>query len=69
MYGSIGIVEFLFVLASAAILVIPAWKLSSRLGYPGWLGMLILLPLVNLGALYFIAFSSWPNLKATLSNS
>ena len=35
MYGSIGIVEFLFVLASAAILVIPAWRLSSRLGYPG----------------------------------
>ncbi len=60
MIGSIGVPELLFLIAAAAILVLPAWKLSSRLGFPGWLGVLILVPLANLLALYFIAFAPWP---------
>ncbi len=44
------------------VLVIPFWRLSSRLGYPGALSLLILIPLVNLGFVYFLAFASWPRL-------
>ena len=44
----------------AVIMVVPFWKLSSRLGYPGILGILVLVPIANLIFFYFLAFSSWP---------
>ena len=42
------------------LLVVPFCRLSSRLGYPGPLALLILVPLVNLAFIYFLAFSNWP---------
>jgi len=42
------------------VVVIPAWRICQRTGYPGWMGVLILIPIVNLVLLYFIAFSDWP---------
>lgn len=50
----------IWMLLMAAIMVIPFWKLSSRLGYPGALGLLVLVPLVNLAFFYFLAFANWP---------
>lgn len=44
------------------LLVVPFWRLSSRLGYPGPLALLILIPLVNLAFIYFLAFANWPAL-------
>lgn len=46
-----------------ALLVIPFWRLCTRAGYPGPLGLLILIPLVNLAFIYFLAFSQWPAQK------
>ncbi len=46
----------------AAIVVFPFWKINAKAGYPGWLSLLMVIPLVNLAYLYFLAFSSWPNL-------
>jgi hypothetical protein len=40
--------------------VIPVWRICQRTGYPGWMGFLMMIPFVNLGLLYFIAFSDWP---------
>ncbi len=44
----------------AIVVVIPAWRICQRTGYPGWMGVLILIPIVNLVLLYFIAFADWP---------
>lgn len=52
--------HWLWMLAIAIVVVIPAWRICQRAGYPGWLGLLILLPVVNLLFLYFIAFADWP---------
>lgn len=41
----------------AALIVIPMWRICERLGYPGVLGLLAVVPLLNLGLLYFLAFS------------
>lgn len=38
----------------------PTWRICQRIGYSGWLGLLILFPLINLVLLYFIAFADWP---------
>jgi len=61
MFGNaMGAGHGLWMLVIAIVLVIPAWRLCQRTGYPGWLGILILIPLVNIGFLYFIAFADWP---------
>ncbi|KAA0695291.1 hypothetical protein DT594_10705 [Halopseudomonas laoshanensis] len=51
-----------------AIVVVPVWQICRRTGYPGWLGLLMLIPMVNLVLLYFIAFADWPAHKAGTGN-
>lgn len=64
MLGSaMGAGHWLWMLVIAIIAVIPAWRICQRTGYPGFLGVLILIPLVNLAFLYFLAFSDWPSKK------
>ena len=58
--GMIG-VHLVWMLVMAAIVVIPFWRICSKAGYPGWLSLLILIPLVNLVFLYVLAFSEWPS--------
>ncbi len=61
--SSMGAGHWLWMLVVATIAVIPAWRICQRTGYPGILGVLILIPLVNLAFLYFLAFSDWPSDK------
>ncbi|MDQ7007092.1 MAG: hypothetical protein Q9Q40_07655 [Acidobacteriota bacterium] len=61
--GPLGISEMMVVLLAllgwSLLLVWPAWKLCTRLGFPGWFGLAILVPLLNVIALYYVAFSAW----------
>lgn len=50
---------FFWMLLISVIIVIPAWRICRRIGYPGALGILILVPFANILLLYFIAFSRW----------
>lgn len=52
--------HWLWMLVIAIAVVIPAWRICRRTGYPGWLGLLTLIPVANLVLLYFIAFADWP---------
>ena len=52
--------HWLWMLVFAIVAIIPAWRICQRIGYPGALGLLIVIPLVNLFLLYFLAFSEWP---------
>lgn len=56
--------HWLWMLVIAILVVIPTWRICKRIGYPGWMGVLILIPLANLILLYFIAFSDWPANKS-----
>ena len=56
--------HWLWMLVIAIVVVIPAWRICQRTGYPGWMGILILIPIVNLVLLYFIAFADWSAGKA-----
>ncbi len=60
MYGPMmGGAHWLWMLVVAALVVIPVWRICVRIGYPGALSLLMLVPLLNLGLLYFIAFADW----------
>lgn len=49
----------LWMLIFALVVVVPFWRICTKTGFPGALSLLMLVPLVNLGLLYFLAFSPW----------
>lgn len=52
-------------LVFAALIIVPFWFIFKKAGYPQWLGLLMVVPIVNLAMLYFLAFSDWPRLRET----
>jgi hypothetical protein len=50
-------------------IVWPAWRICSRAGFPGALGLLIMVPLLNLVLLYVLAFAEWPALRNQKSST
>jgi hypothetical protein len=50
----------------AAIAVVPMWRICKRVGHPPWLSLLTLIPLVNLGFIYYLGFSQWPSEKSSV---
>ena len=61
MFGTYGLWFVLW----AAFVIVPFWKICEKAGYPGALSLLILVPLVNLGFLYFLGFSQWPSSRSS----
>jgi hypothetical protein len=59
-FGPIGM------LVLAILLVIPFWRICDRAGFPGFVSLLILIPLVNLLFLYWLAFAEWPSQRSAL---
>ena len=58
-----GIFMAIIGLAILALLVFAFWQLFQKAGHPGALGLLMLVPIVNLGAVFYLAFSEWPVLN------
>jgi len=44
----------------AVVVLIPVWRICARAGFPGWIGLLAVVPIVNILLLYFLAFAQWP---------
>jgi len=44
-----------------AVILRPFWVILKRVGLNHWLSLLMLIPLINLLALYYIAYAKWPN--------
>lgn len=42
------------------VILVPLWKIVSRLGYPGLVSLLFFVPLANIVFLYYLAFADWP---------
>ena len=55
--------HWLTMLLGAVVIVLPFWKTFAKAGFSGWLGLLMIVPMVNLIALYVLAFSDWPRLR------
>jgi hypothetical protein len=49
------IVGFLWVLIGYA-----GWKVYTRAGFNGYVGLLCMLPVANLVALLYLAYNQWP---------
>jgi hypothetical protein len=55
-------------LVIALIVIIPYWKIFGKAGFPRALGILMVIPLVNLILLYVLAFSQWRVLPPRAEN-
>ncbi|MEX0724925.1 MAG: hypothetical protein WD065_01565 [Planctomycetaceae bacterium] len=63
-----GFFELLIVGFILLILVVPFWMICSKAGFPGWISLAMLLPLLNLALLFFLAFADWPALRRLPDN-
>ena len=57
---SLGFWQAIVVLGYVLVLVLPTWRILARLGRPGWLGLLAVIPIANLALLWWVAYSRWP---------
>lgn len=57
--GKLVLVLMLYVIA-VTIAIIPWWRIAKKVGYSGAWSLLILIPVVNLIAIYWFAFTEWP---------
>lgn len=58
--AGLAVLQLIFFLIAAAIVIVPFWKIYSKAGFSRWLSLLMIVPLINLIVLYVVAFSSWP---------
>ena len=63
--GPMEMLVVLFISAFAFILpVIAFWKICSKAGFPGALGLLMIIPITNIILPLYLAFAEWPALKS-----
>jgi hypothetical protein len=62
-----GIAElFVIMLIFPIVFILPVivfWRICSKAGLPGALGLLILVPIVNFFLPLYVAFAEWPALR------
>jgi hypothetical protein len=63
MMAPISAPELAIVLLLAAIYAIPVCRIARKMGFPGVLGILALVPGVNLVVAYYLAFTDWPAMR------
>lgn len=55
--------HWLILLITAVIFGIPLWRIVARTGHPGIMAILFFIPLVNVGVLWWLAYSRWPGVS------
>jgi predicted PurR-regulated permease PerM len=63
MIDNVGVPELAVSLLIALVLlgvVWPATRVCQRVGLPRWLGVLAVVPLANVGLLWYVALVKWP---------
>ena len=50
------------------VAVVAFWRICEKAGFPGWYGVAVVIPMVNVLFVLFLAFAEWP-LERKLSES
>ena len=60
---ALGPAELIVLLLLTVLLVWPMWRICTKAGFPGPLGLMSVIPVLNLVLLFFLAFAEWPSLR------
>ena len=64
--GIAEIVVVLFVFASMALFtILPLWMICAKAGFPGWISLAAVIPVLAVVLLFYLAFAEWPALRKT----
>jgi len=55
-----GLVLVVVYIAIIVLFIVGYWKIWSKAGFNGAWSLLMLVPLVNIGAFLYLAFADWP---------
>ena len=58
---SMGLFGSIMWLIMVVLIILPFWFIFSKAGYSRWLGLFMVVPIVNIVLLYYLAFSTWPS--------
>ena len=58
-----GLPEMLVLTLIAVVCAFPYWRIAKKMGYPGAVGILACLPIINIIVAYALAFTDWPTLQ------
>ena len=53
-------IHLLLIAVLGFVVYLPYWQIFKKAGFSPWLSLLMVIPLVNLCALYYLAFVRWP---------
>ena len=42
------------------VVVVAFWRICAKAGFPGWYGVGVVIPMVNVLLVLFLAFAEWP---------
>lgn len=59
----IGPMEVLVLVVMVFVVVWPACRICDKAGFPGALGLLVIIPVLGIGLMLFLAFAEWPALR------
>ncbi|TWT03913.1 hypothetical protein [Reyranella sp. CPCC 100927] len=59
--GSFSLFHWLIVLVVSFLWIFPIWMILQRIGRPGPLALVALIPLLGVVLLWWIALSRWPS--------
>jgi len=67
MNGGMGMgMSPIWMLVYVLVIVVPFWFIFGKAGFSKWLSLLMVIPVVNLLALYYLAFAQWPGRSKTI---
>ena len=59
-FGPAGLPELIFIVLSVVVVLVPAFRIARKLGYPSPLAVVVFIPFANLVVLWLLAFIDWP---------
>ncbi len=65
MPGPYELLVLLLIASVWIIAVVPTWFICVKAGFPGWYALAALVPVLNIGFMFFLAFADWPALRGT----
>ncbi|RYF70569.1 MAG: hypothetical protein EOO22_14080 [Comamonadaceae bacterium] len=60
---SFSMAHGLVLVISAVIFGVPLWRIVARTGHPGIMALLFFIPLLNVGMLWWLAYTRWPRVS------